>query len=86
MFGLLIGADLRFNWKRNWRFIFTRTITTFIWTQILYTQFLYIYQNDIMRNLEVFAVYGIAISVLLKLWCQFHSNLTIEKLLGRFEN
>lgn len=63
MIGLFIGVDYRLHWKRNGRFYITKGIVTFLWSQIFYTHFVYVYQHNSVRNCEVFAIYGIAVSV-----------------------
>ncbi len=62
-FGIFIGVNYSFKWKRNLRFIITKANLIFFWTQIFYTHFYYTYHNNAVRNCEVFAIYGIAISV-----------------------
>lgn len=65
MVGILLGADLRFDWKPNLRFNFMKLLLFLFWTQMFYTQIKYANQHNIKNVLEVFAVYGIATSVIL---------------------
>lgn len=65
VFGTFLGADTRYEWKRNLRFAILMIIVPFTWSQFFYTQFLFFSQNNIMRNLEVIAMYGIAVSVII---------------------
>lgn len=62
--GILIGMDMNYQWKRNPRFIISFSLAAFTWSQLLYTQFLFVYNNDSIRTLEIFAIYGVGISVI----------------------
>lgn len=64
LFGLLIGAHSNYEWKDNSRFKFTYALVVAAWTQFVYTQSLHVYNHDNIRTLEVFALYGIGISVI----------------------
>lgn len=63
LFGIIIGLDARRDWKYNVRFAITKLLTAFTWTQLIYTQLMYVYQHNSVRTFEVFAVYGIGVSV-----------------------
>lgn len=63
LFGVLLGYDMKYDWQRNRRFVFMEYLFLFIWSQMLYTQCLYIYQRTTVRIWEIFALYGIAFSV-----------------------
>lgn len=62
-FGLLIGAEVRLDWKSDIRFVITKCLTAFMWIQIVYTQVLYVCHGETVRIFEVFSVYGMAVSV-----------------------
>lgn len=64
LFGLLIGTHMKYDWTSNPRFKFTWRLLVATWTQLVYTQFLHIYNRNNIRTLEVFALYGVAISVI----------------------
>lgn len=63
MFGIIIGVDFAYNWKTNVRFIITKGIVVFLWSQVAYTHYRYTVYENILRNCELFAIYGIAVSV-----------------------
>ncbi|XP_037040286.1 odorant receptor 67d-like [Bradysia coprophila] len=77
LFGIVIGVRISFDWKNNTRFKFTKFITAFCWSQFFYTKIVYVHQGSAMKTFEVFAVYGIAISAVLKIWCfeKYHKNI-----------
>lgn len=63
MFGKILGWELSYKWKINPRHIFAVSYLTFTWSQFLYSQFKYFMDGEYERIFEVFAVYGVAISV-----------------------
>lgn len=63
MIAFVIGADMRYDWKVNRRFIITKSLTGFCWFLFIYTQSLYVYQHNSVKTWEVFAIYGIGVSV-----------------------
>lgn len=65
LFAVIIGARMTYDWKNNKRFTFTVFITAFVWSQFFYTKIVYIYQDNIIKIFEVFAIYGIAVSVII---------------------
>lgn len=63
-FGKILGWKMDYNWKSNPRHWFTVGYLIFTWSQFLYSQFKYLLNGEHKRILEVFAMYGIAGSVL----------------------
>ncbi len=65
LFGNLIGWKCSYDWtwKYNARHWFTIAYLIFTWSQILYTQHKHFANGEYKRIFEVFALYGIAISV-----------------------
>lgn len=61
--GVLLGWRLGFELKNSFRFCFHLIFITFTWAQILYSQFKFAANGEPRRIFEVFALYGIAISV-----------------------
>lgn len=54
---------MRYDWKPNRRYVVMLICSALFWLQMLYTQLLYIYQHTIVRTCEVFAIYGVVMSV-----------------------
>lgn len=62
--GAPMGADLTYEWnQRNVRFVLTKGWCLYFWTQMLYTQFLHFYRRNSKKTLEIFALYGVIVSV-----------------------
>lgn len=63
-FGYMLGIDISYAWKPNRKYYVTLFLLVLIWSQIFYTQFLHIKNNEYYKLLELFACYGITISVI----------------------
>lgn len=63
-FGYILGININFDWKPNPKYYITVFALVFMWSQIFYTQFLYIKNKEYYKLLEVFACYGITLSVI----------------------
>lgn len=63
-FGKLFGSKCCYEWKSNFRFWFAFGYLAFTWSQFFYSQFTHAVNGDFKRIFEVFALYGIAISVI----------------------
>lgn len=62
---LIMGIRVNYNWKphRQFMFWFTYSNLIFAWICFLYTHYLHTKNNEMIRNLEVFACYGVGLSV-----------------------
>ncbi|XP_037039267.1 uncharacterized protein LOC119076575 [Bradysia coprophila] len=78
MFGYIVGVDFKFEWKNNLRFVVTKSLVFFFWTQVFYTHYVYSVYDNFVRNFEVFAIYGITVSAVLKIRCfdSYYLNIT----------
>ncbi|XP_037039731.1 odorant receptor 67d-like [Bradysia coprophila] len=76
LLGMVIGLEMSYSWKNNIRFGITKFLTVLCWSQFFYTQFVNIYQGNAFKSFEVFAIYGVGISTLVKIWChgKYHIN------------
>ncbi len=65
-FGNLMGWKCSYDWtwKNNLRHWFLFAIFIFTWSQIFYSQFKHFTNGEYKRIIEVFALYGISISVI----------------------
>ncbi len=65
-FGKLLGWKCSYNWtwRNNPRHWFTVAYLAFTWSQFLYSQFKHFANGEYKRIIEVFALYGVAISVI----------------------
>lgn len=73
---ILFGVRLNYGWKpqRHFMMWFTLCNLAFAWFCFLYTQYVHIMsENDKMKIFEVFAVYGLGLSVTMRrfLFCMF---------------
>lgn len=64
IFGIVFGAKTNYEWKRGLRFWLAISYLIFTWSQFFYSQFKYTVNGEHKRIFEVFAVYGVAISVI----------------------
>lgn len=62
--GSVVGWKLDYGWKSNPRHWFTVSYLTFTWSQFFYSQYKYFENGELMKVFEVFAVYGVALSVI----------------------
>lgn len=65
VFGYLLGINISYDWKPNLKFYNTIFVLILIWSQMFYTQFLHIKNKEYYKLLEVFACYGITLSVII---------------------
>lgn len=63
--GFSTGSEL----KINRRLVFTVSLMAFTWIQIFYTQLKYCANGEYKRIFEVFALYGIGVSVTIMINC-----------------
>lgn len=64
-FGNIFGCQISYEWKPNPAFFCVSFFLAFTWSQFIYSQFLHIQHFEHMKLLEVFAIYGIGLSVIL---------------------
>lgn len=62
---VLMGIRVNYNWKPQHQFMTWYTLGNllFAWLCMLYTQYVHTINGNIIRSLEVFAIYGVGISV-----------------------
>lgn len=63
-FGKLIGAKINYEWKGGPPYWFAVSYLIFTWSQFFYSQYKYTKNGEYKKILEVFAVYGVAASVI----------------------
>lgn len=63
-FGQPLGWSMDYEWKNNGRSWFVNCYLIFTWSQVFYSQFRYFENGDHMKFFKVFAVYGVAVSVI----------------------
>lgn len=71
-FGRPLGWNLDYAWKGGARACLVIGYLIFTWSQFLYSKFQYFAKSEHMKFFEVFAVYGIAISVILRITDQLN--------------
>lgn len=62
-FGVIMGVEMKFNWKPGIMFFVSLFLISIIISQIVYTTYLHIRNQNYYRILETLACYGITISV-----------------------
>lgn len=65
MFGKPFGITVTYDWKPGKRLSFWASIGVliFTWFSMFYTQYTHLVNGELMKAIEVFACYGVAISV-----------------------
>lgn len=63
------GIEVKYDWipHKHFMFWFAMSLLVSFWLCMLYTQYVYVRNGEIMKILEVFALYGFAFSVKNKL-------------------
>lgn len=64
--GSLLGIKTGYEFKINFRLVCSITLLIFTWIQFFYSQLKYFTNGEYKRILEVFALYGVSVSVIIK--------------------